>query len=1627
MKTGFPIYTSLIVGLGCILPLYAAVNVPLTVQEAIYPGSIAGINRTAEPLTVGVPLPDDPNTGVSDVNRLTLSGAAVGQFRVLGRWPSGRIKWVLVDTQADIVAGQPNTAISLTDGGSGSFGGSNLAVDNGATITVNTGVAVFTIRKAKFNGIDQAVVGGTTVVASGSSKGFTVTGPAPGQTICPPCTTVYSSSNDPASTAIIEENGPSKVVIKADGNHVDAAGNVYMHFTARLYFYLGKTSVKITSTLRNADYGASNTFATAYKGHQGYELDVTPALSGSPNYAIANHTATPTTGTLSGTDSVYLYQGDSQQMRYQDWCGFGCVPYTKDSGYTIAKNGAVLLGGTSGQYPQGWADITDSRGVGVEIGVYQLAAYGPKSLEFNGGGSDVRIGIWARENSQPYYQVWPQWSTHDLFLNFHATAVSAPAAEFLKFQHYLVARAPITHYNTTSVFPYPLVDPTVEDNFYKTVGSSANPSTIPAANACCIQDFGTADVAHWPLSIYRFYAWGSTGGSNQTEFRWSHLMNFLSRGMTGRYLDSAHFYRFQEESAWPHSDGFNWRDHPGEYNGFGFPSATSANSALAFQDWRDQEHGHWYGMPDYYFMTGDETIHDALLDGPKDWFLNNNTYQNAQSGGLYNSRSVGVELIGAARFSQFLAATADPDAAAALAQGSNTYALQVKPDLCVSGYPSGCSLGLVDGGPWNTQGVSRVRGIPWGAAGTSGSWCNVPHAYRVNSSFQPSILIQGILEFRNQQGPAWPDYYNSLDLAYGISRWNLSEDFVDDGSGRWDINGFRFGLALDRANSCTGAGETPEPDFQPIATQTTAMTFLAKYLVDGTTDWATKFKINLQKDMYALGTGTSDLGSYQLSQIISILNNPASAALNTVTLTNVADNGGGSYTLSWTVPAGSQSYRIKWGPKQIVDWVGFDPANNIFVGDPTRTMPWFAATNAANIPTPAAVGTTQTFTIATGVLGLTASNFSVKASGATVPVVPTQTLTLVSGSGQTGTVAKALASPFTVKMSDASGNPVSGVTVTFAVTAGGGTLSATSVTTVQGLASTTLTLGPNAGANTVVATSPSAPGSSVSFTATGVASILPPAAKLILVSGNSQTGTPGQALSTPLVVEVTDASGNAVSGVNVNFAVAAGGGTLSSASVSSNASGLASTILTLGANAGANTVVATSTGLAGSPITFAENGAIITTSTSGIAWTQETSGPSWPSYVAWFVPMFDPVSGQTLFNVGPSYGTHGIYSTDMYAYDATKNTFTQISGTHDTQDACPLDTLAQPGDRHPGWQMAVDTKRNLLWLYGGVNAFCSAASGPNANPRQDMYYLQLNPTPSADTWHQVNPTHIPTANGNSAMVYDPDDDVLFAFGYDGGSSTHDNWVFCRTAENPTPGTPTAAQTKSGCVKPDDWNEIAPVGGTIPPSVNFPGMAYDSVTKKVILYGGESSGLSTFYNQTWAYDIPAQTWTQKGLATSTPPASGTITGQPALAYNSATHKILYHQTSGNGSPADWQYDPSADTWTKLTSTGSGAAVDQMMAYDASHNLFIGWNRDLNSGETVVWQGAPSSSTGSTSANACDLNMDGVVNALDVQIGINQALGSSTCGSADINRDGVCNIIDIQRITNASTGAACRTTP
>ena len=114
-----------------------------------------------------------------------------------------------------------------------------------------------------------------------------------------------------------------------------------------------------------------------------------------------------------------------------------------------------------------------------------------------------------------------------------------------------------------------------------------------------------------------------------------------------------------------------------------------------------------------------------------------------------------------------------------------------------------------------------------------------------------------------------------------------------------------------------------------------------------------------------------------------------------------------------------------------------------------------------------------------------------------------QTISIASGNKQTGVVGTTLANSLVVKVKGRAGGPLAGVMITFAVTAGGGTVSPLSaVTNSSGTASTNLTLGTIAGTNTVTATAASI--GSVTFSETAIGGT---PAKLALAPANATTRT----------------------------------------------------------------------------------------------------------------------------------------------------------------------------------------------------------------------------------------------------------------------------------------------------------------------------------------------------------------------------------------------------------------------------------------------------------------------------------------------------------------------------------------
>jgi adhesin/invasin len=246
--------------------------------------------------------------------------------------------------------------------------------------------------------------------------------------------------------------------------------------------------------------------------------------------------------------------------------------------------------------------------------------------------------------------------------------------------------------------------------------------------------------------------------------------------------------------------------------------------------------------------------------------------------------------------------------------------------------------------------------------------------------------------------------------------------------------------------------------------------------------------------------------------------------------------------------------------------------------------------------------------------------------GGTPP--PTTAIGEVGGNDQSGRVAQTLANPIQVEVTE-DGTPVAGATVAWSTT--GGSLDPTSSTTdVDGLASSSWTLGTTSGPQTAQATLAGASGSPVTFNASAVAG---DAATIEDAGGNNQSAAVGTQLAAKVQAKVADEFGNGVPGVAVGWS--ATGGTVSAATVPSDASGISGVNVTAGDTPGPITIIATSGTLAGSPLTFTATASEAPPPTANVNVVNNSFSPSSLTIAAGTRVVWTWASGSQDHNVAP--------------------------------------------------------------------------------------------------------------------------------------------------------------------------------------------------------------------------------------------------------------------------------------------------------------------------------------------------------------------------------------------------------
>jgi hypothetical protein len=144
----------------------------------------------------------------------------------------------------------------------------------------------------------------------------------------------------------------------------------------------------------------------------------------------------------------------------------------------------------------------------------------------------------------------------------------------------------------------------------------------------------------------------------------------------------------------------------------------------------------------------------------------------------------------------------------------------------------------------------------------------------------------------------------------------------------------------------------------------------------------------------------------------------------------------------------------------------------------------------------------------------------------------------VDGDDQTTGPGEALPAPLRVRVVDLDGNPLEGVPIIWEAPDGGDVEPSAVETGPDGIAATTATAPTGRGSHLFRALAGDIEGSPVLFEAT----VVPGApASLVLVSGDGQSGTVGEAVAELLVVRVVDAFGNGIEDVRITWTARDGG------------------------------------------------------------------------------------------------------------------------------------------------------------------------------------------------------------------------------------------------------------------------------------------------------------------------------------------------------------------------------------------------------------------------------------------------------------------------------------------------------
>ncbi|VVS94008.1 exo-rhamnogalacturonan lyase family protein [Desulfoluna spongiiphila] len=862
--------------------------VRIEIRELL-PDAVTGLDRTHEAATFGVPLRDCD--GVQSINELGLSGLWDYQFRVLHRYPNGNIHWVLIDTLASVPAGE-GTVIWLTNGSGNSSGNSlpiDLAEDNGNTITVDTGAARFVIRKAHYNVFDSVVAGSTAFLSN--TGGITaVSG-----------TTQYSSANDELSTAVIEENGPIKAVIRCEGHLKPASGPWLLGYTMRMYFYKGSGRTRLDLILKNAEISSYSV-----KIFESVRIEL-PTTMVAPSYLFSTGPGVQSGGVIDGT--AHLYQGYSSHKYVQYLGGADLLKerLVPDVGLEVANGTTVIHAlGDEEDYTEGYAAMY-SEGMHINCGIRNLYGMWPTGFTMAEDGhlyidvfsprntkDDIRFAFFAHDKRQVVLEFTPE--------------AKDPKQTFYTLQYPLSGRADFEHY----------------------AGAQAVYGEDRLATHAETRDFlaeiglGSYEISNED-TLRRYYVWGQGGGPNQYDLQLCKYLHYLQTGNGGAFLAAQNDDHHKMFGSVKHSDDFDvYVQGPTLFRNVNTTSPPDQNLTYNSKFF-DREHSHDVSVPVGYFLTGDESLMDAWRD-----YGEYTLYDQGSGKGSINSYYDGTTYVGYPRiFSRALRR------AGAYGQYASTSVWREKIGRMVGNFMGMRATPADD----DQDGWDLDRGFFYMSRDGSR-----PDGVRSNKVFMAYDIFPNSFWYYvpgNFDDPLMYEDYQ--DYILGLAYHSLREIIP--------LEHQPYGFKLDEANAADPIGEYP---FSFLMAKGYELTGNDSFLDEYIPHYRLMLITQSEERVYS-PYSSKFIHNYENRDILT--GYVAAEGAGRVDLGNSGAPGvsrsGSVYTLTWQAPMDEIiRYQIKFSAAPMVENLNFDQVTRAYEYAPSAYDNFWAALNIANEPTP---------------------------------------------------------------------------------------------------------------------------------------------------------------------------------------------------------------------------------------------------------------------------------------------------------------------------------------------------------------------------------------------------------------------------------------------------------------------------------------------------------------------------------------------------------------------------------------------------------------------------------------------------------------------------------------------------